>query len=403
MDSPPPDDYRPAPGDWDLPPEAKETLGPLAYAILSEAELDGIPVGVCFQASKEYASILSRIEAGADSALIMAQIQEIRAPWEERYPAAGIWDRLHGLVATHLAHQGYVQEALGLIPTIVSPYEKIALIDGLEDVDGIDFSEVVGRLMAGADDNTKRAGLARALRDHLIDRALDPEHVDTLDQFLATTEVEADPVTGWVQSRKIAKPRLDWAYAEHMAQQAIWPPKMSAYWKRYVLLAMTEVISQIDSGDIAPDTLDAIAILDHFEANFGTAEIWDQLRAGLALKGFAKAQAESAMLVSRSIKDPETLASLSVAVAQLGEQQAALDLVSSNPSPALAVHLLLDIEWTDPDAGVRRLSGIIEDVTEPKERRIAMMEAVRDRFIDISALDKAVEWQNMIDSLQATD
>ncbi len=392
--------YKPLPGDWELPPEAKEALGPVAYALLSEGELEGVPIGVGFQASKDYAALSEFMETESDPDLIVAKIKETRSPWEERYPGAAMWDRAHGYIALGLAQKGHLQEALDLISTIVSPYEKIARVGDLESCEGVDINAVIGSLMADVEDDAKRSGLIRALRDHMIDKTTDPDMVNALDRLLVESGVETDAVVGWVESRKIAEPRLNWAYAEHIAHEDVWPPEMAAYWKRYVLLAITETIGQIDRGEIASDINGAIGILDDFESNFGDAKVWDQLRAGLAMRAFAKDQAESAMLISLSVRDPELIASLTVAVAEHGNQDAALELATSNPNPAVAVDLLLDVEWEDEDVGVSKLSQIVQDDTQPKERRITMMKAVRDRFTNINALDMAVKWQDMIDELK---
>src|SRR3990167_11439479 len=95
--------YKPQPGDWDLPDEVRESLDPVSLALLSEGELEGVPVGVGFQASNDYGEVLTLVESAADPSSIMAKIHEVRTPWEQRYPGAIMWDRIHGHLAVRLA------------------------------------------------------------------------------------------------------------------------------------------------------------------------------------------------------------------------------------------------------------------------------------------------------------
>ena len=393
--------YKPQPGDWDLPDEVRESLDPVSLALLSEGELEGVPVGVGFQASNDYGEVLTLVESDADPSSIMAKIHEVRTPWEQRYPGAIMWDRIHGHLAVRLAERGHVQESLDLLATVVSPYEQVARIDDIAEMEtarDLDVNLLLASLLP-EDDDAKRHGLMRAMRDKMIDSASDHDTVAKLDQSLADAGIEEDPVTGWIESRKIANTRLDWSYAEYMAGIEGWPTEMPAIAKRFVLLTVTEIIDQIDKGEIQSDVNNAIGVLDDFEGHYEGAEVWDHLRAGVAARAFIKNQPESGMAMAFSVRDPELIGSIAVTLATTDQQDAAVELAARNPNPKLAVELLLDIEWVDEEAGASKLSELVQDETEPKERRIAMMQAVRDRFTEVNALDMAVKWQDMIDEL----
>jgi len=397
--------YKPQPGDWELPEELKESMDPTAYAVLSETELEGVPVGVGFQASKDYARVFDLLESESDPTVILAEIEAVRTPWEQRYPGAAMWDRIHGHIAVQLAGNGHADAALGLLSTIVSPYEKLARVGDIADLETgveLDLDSMVESLM-NTDDDAKRYGLTRALRDRMIDRALEPEMVDQLDQILMNTGVEANPMTGWIESRKIADPRIDWSFAEDIAGEDIWPETMPTFWKRYILLAVTEGLEQIGKGENSLDADDAIGIIDDFDKKYGDARVWDQLKVGFVIKSYAKNELENAMKIALSIKDNELIGSIAVTLAQRGHQESAMELAAINPNPKIAVELLLEIGWDDEEMGVRKIMQLVQDETLPAQRRIAMMETIRDRFTESNALDLAVKWQDMIDEVKESE
>ena len=395
--------YRPQPGDWYLPKELQSALDPVSFALLSEGEFEGIPIGVGFQASQAYAELSEVIETEPDPAVIAARIASTRAPWEQRYPGAPMWDRIHRHVASELAERGHFRMAVDLIASLTSPYEKIK---GLKDIcavvdDAPDSSVLFGVLLESADLEA-HVGLTRALRDDMISELDDPDAIETLDRTLATAGVETDPITGWIESRKLAEPEVDWSFAESMADFDGWPTEIPDLGKRYALLVVTEALGHIERDPSSVNAADVVGIVAEFEARFGEAEVWDQLKAAIAIRSLVKGRQESGTEIALSVS-PQTIGSIVVALASGGHQEPALDLAARNPGPELAVDLLLNIEWKDPDSGVAKLSEFVADRSQPKAHRIAMMEAVRDRFFAIDALSFAADWQNMISDAESED
>jgi hypothetical protein len=394
--------YKPQPGDWDLPQELAGALDPVALALLSEGELEGIPVGVGFQASKAYAELSEVIETESDPAIIAERIATTRAPWEQRYPGAPMWDRIHRSIASELAERGHLHMAVELVASLTSPYEKIKGIKGICAAvdDTPDISSLFGGLLQGADRET-HIGLTRALRDDMISETGDPNVIETLDRTLAIAGVEDDPISGWIESRKIAEPDVDWSFAESLASQVTWPSDIPDIWKRYAMLVTIEAFGHIDRDPSSVDSADVIGIIADFETRFGDAEVWDQLKAAIAIRTSVRGQHETGVEIALSARSPQVIGSVVLALASNGHQEPALDLAARNPDPALAVELLLDVEWEYEDSGATKLSELVRDDSLPKARRVAMMEAVRDRFVAIDALSLAAKWQNMISDVES--
>lgn len=398
---------KPQPGDWTFPEHMVEGMDPIALAILSEHEYEGMPIPFGFQLVESIGEDLGKVQVDGDAEAARNIRQKLNES-AERYPDAPGFDRLRAHLADLLFEAGNTDEALDTVWDISQPHLLLHLAFGfleeMEENQG-DFdlvaSKVKNRLFAQLSD--RRMILTRAMRDRIISENHGEEQAEIFNDFLQREGAETDAIEGWAESQGSEYPNYDWnAVAETVRDDQYWG-NLSVYDRQRAMLMGINFAEAVE-GDAERDmelTNEFILYLNLMRWDHPEVQYWDivcmQGAVGLARAG----SLDSSLKLATTIQDDEYKSAVGVEYVQQGHDEQAFELVMTMQNYHLMAELLLDTPWQDDELGPHKLAEMITDEDTPLDMRIGFMEFVRDRFIDNDLLSRAAEYQEQIDKLRS--
>ena len=399
-----PSQYAPQPGDWDLPPEWDSLLDGVDRALVTEGELEGVPLPAMLQAVNDFTPAYEMVSAGATVEEIAELVDTVQDQWDERYPGAPMLDRSRFGVAMRLIDHGRADDAVEIANRLISPYLLVDVISRLDEEVAEDFdTSVLFSKMQGDGGPERLLGISRAVRDNFIEGCVNRDQVAAFDEMLVNAGVEEDPISGWLASRRLAQPRRDWGTAEDfLSHSEYWTDDVDPFDRRVAALTLVDGVTALREAhdNLNTETTSLVRIIDSFEDRFAEAEVWHQMRATLSLLAYAKEYPDLGQRIALSIRDSRYIVSVVLQLQQTEQEREAIELATHIPNARLAVTTLLDGGWTDELAGSTQLSEMLADRDSPVERRIALMETVRDITFDNGDIRRAEVWQGRIDDLR---
>lgn len=407
---------QPKPEDWVIPADFEEawkegesSLDPVGLAILKEHKWDGVPIPFGFQTVKAFSAQMEKLDSGISPDVVADELIEQWAENESRYPDTGMWDRGRGLALATFVEKGHPDQAQRVATTISDTKLLVKTVFGLQEMIPPETAVglVVGALETG--DQERRIGVARALRDHLIQDDPQNEMIDTFDGIVAmfSGKPDYDMVTDWVASQREADKDIDWSHTEALLRND------DSYKSMPMPLRMFSHLMYIETAkEIADDKFDTkleegwvdsvIGYYDNAQDGiYAEAAIWGHELGNIAKSLIEKGHTEPAVEVAAAIRDPRLMATMVLEFVRSGHDEEAVALAVRNPDHKLTAELLLDVEYKDRDIAVEKLSEIVQSDDYPDEKRIGCLEVIRDRMVEMGQPDSATKYQEMVDAIRS--
>jgi hypothetical protein len=407
---------QPKPEDWIIPPEFEEDwksadsgIDPIGLALIREHEWDGVPIPLGFKTTKVFVDRLGRLDEGESPAAIADEMIDDWADYEHRYPDTGMWNRGRTLAITSFVERGHLAEAGRVAATVTDARLLVKTVFGLQELipEETAFGLISGALEAG--DQKRRMGVARALRDRLIETEPHDEMIDTFDGLVAkmSGQPDYDMVSDWVASQREAEKDIDWSNTEALLRNDDSYKGMPMSLRMFSHLMFVETIKEL-ADDKFEAKLDgegwAESVIGYYnDAQDGTydgAAIWGHELGNIAKMLMEKGYNEAAIEIAAAIRDPRLMATMVLEFAKQGDDEAAIELAARNPDHTLTAELLLYGEYQDNDAAIAKLSEIIQDDDYPAEKRIGCLEVIRDRMLETGNGEGFARYQQMIDDIK---
>ena len=385
---------KPQPGDWTLPEEVAAGLDPLAQAVLSEHEYNGMPIPFGFQFVINNGDLFGRVQSGDLEAAtaVRGQISEA----EERFPDSPGWDGLRYYVAELLLASGQQEEALATIWDIKEPHR---LIDALfKHAEATDAPPDILTDILNLPDTDRKFGLLRAVRDRMIDDGdVEGDSFAIIADYILEEGAEADPVDGWAESQGSVYPEVDWpSTVAILRDESQWnglPMPLRQHVAMTGLLINKSLADPEESITEAVDYL--VQVIDYWREKHPNTPYWDNWAAISAVNTIQR-DTVAATRLSDCIKDDRFKASVAMEYIPLDKAEEAMALILSMRKYSLAAQLLMFGPWTDAYAPLRQLQDVMINDSYPTEQRIGFIEFVRDQMIAQDNLAGAVKYDEML-------
>lgn len=406
------DEFRsqPKPGDWAIPPEFEEAwksgdgIDPVNLSILKEHEWDGVPIPFGFQSVKELTDNLERLETGESPTVIASEMIADFAEKQERYPDTGMWDRGRSMAVARFAEFGHYEEARQLLAAISDARVLMGTVMQLEEIIPAETaSEWTGSILQ--DSEPERAiAIARAARDNLIENEPSSDLIDTFNTIIAgfSDEPDFDWVNDWIKSQREIRPNIDWSTAETLLKNDEVYGSMPMATRLFAHLIFVDTLKEIADDELDEGFVEStIRYYDNArDGIYADATIWEHEMGNIAKALIKKGGSEAAVEIAGAIREPGLMARMVLEFVESDHEEEAIELATHNPDPKMSAELLLDVEYKDRDAATQKLAEVIQGDEYPVDKRIGVLEVIRDRMREMGQPDNAANYQRMIDEIQ---